>query len=110
MTFCELLALVIAEVRLRLANGEFTERQLARRIHLSQPQMHNVLKGARTLKPVVADRILLVLGVSLSELAPGYRAWLPAAPSTGEKCGSKRRARQTTRPRAAARSVGCLPG
>ena len=33
----------------RIYNGEFTERGFARMLGISQPQVHNVLKGARKL-------------------------------------------------------------
>jgi hypothetical protein len=42
----------------RIQNGDFTERGLARLIGISQPQVHNVLKGARKLRPEVADRLI----------------------------------------------------
>jgi hypothetical protein len=42
-----LISFVVAKIR----NGEFTERGLARVLGVSQPQLHNVLKGARPLKP-----------------------------------------------------------
>jgi plasmid maintenance system antidote protein VapI len=68
MTFAALLAAVLADVRLRISNGEFTERALARRLRVSQSQMHNVLKGARTLSPALADRLLATLGVGLLDI------------------------------------------
>ncbi len=69
VTFALLLARVLADVRLRVSNGEFSERQLARRVHISQPQLHNVLKGARTLTPALADRLLVSLDIRLSILS-----------------------------------------
>ena len=65
MTFALLLATVLLETRLRIANGEVTERALARRVGVSQSQMHNVLKGARTLSPKLADRLLVALEIPL---------------------------------------------
>jgi hypothetical protein len=65
MTFALLLATVLVETRLRIANGEVTERALARRVGGSQSQMHNVLKGARTLSPKLADRLLVALEIPL---------------------------------------------
>jgi len=35
---------------------------------ISQPQIHNVLKGARTLHPVLADRFLRKFGITALEL------------------------------------------
>ena len=49
-------------------NGDFTERGLARILGVSQPQMHNVLKGARKLTPELADRLLARLGIDLLDL------------------------------------------
>lgn len=41
-----LMVLVVTKIR----NGEFTERRLARMVGVSQPQLHKVLKGVRSLK------------------------------------------------------------
>lgn len=59
---------LIFAVNLRIKNGEYTERGLARILGISQPQMHNVLKGARTLHVHLADRLLVKLGISVVEL------------------------------------------
>lgn len=55
-------------VRLKLRNGENTERRLALRVGLSQSHIHNVLKGERELTVDVADRILEELGMSALDL------------------------------------------
>jgi hypothetical protein len=52
----------------RIGNGEFTERGFARLTGVSQPQIHNVLKGARGLSPRIADLMLAKLGISLLDL------------------------------------------
>lgn len=52
----------------RVNNGDFTERGLARILSISQPQMHNVLKGNRTLTPALADRIMQRFGLSVVDL------------------------------------------
>jgi len=62
----KLLAYVLDEVR----NGELTERGFARRIGISQPHAHNVLKGVRTLSPEVFDLALKYFHLSLLDLAP----------------------------------------
>jgi len=49
-------------------NGEFTERGLARLTGVSQPHMHNVLKGVRFLSIKLADRILYALDIQLIDL------------------------------------------
>lgn len=59
---------LIEQVKLRLFNGELTERRLARMIGVSQPHMHNVLKGVRSLTPEVADLLLGGLGISVLDL------------------------------------------
>ncbi len=55
-------------VRERIRNGFLTERGLARAIGVSQPQVHNVLKGARGLSPVLADALLRHLGITTLDL------------------------------------------
>ena len=59
-----LIRLVIGKIR----NGEFTERGLARQVGVSQPQLHNVLKGARALKFELADELLRHLDLTLLDL------------------------------------------
>lgn len=67
-TFGVLQARLIELVNSRIQNGDFTERGLARILGISQPQIHNVLKGARTFKPELADRILNKLGIDITDL------------------------------------------
>jgi plasmid maintenance system antidote protein VapI len=69
VTFATMQRRMVAYIRGLMANGELTERGLARLVGVSQPHMHNVLKGARTLSPEVGDQISSVLGLSLLELA-----------------------------------------
>ncbi len=52
----------------RIDNGEFTERGFARILGISQPQVHNVLKGARKLSPELADLMLAKLNLSVLDL------------------------------------------
>jgi transcriptional regulator with XRE-family HTH domain len=59
---------LLQKLRMRMRNGELTERSLARLIGVSQPHVHNVLKGARILSPEIADLILRKLGMSLLDL------------------------------------------
>jgi plasmid maintenance system antidote protein VapI len=59
---------LIRFVNLRIKNGDFTERGLARLLGISQSQVHNVLKGARKLQPELADHLMSKLGVSLLDL------------------------------------------
>lgn len=55
-------------IRLRIHNGEITERGCARMLGLSQPHIHNVLKGARSLSPESFDLILKVFNFSILDL------------------------------------------
>lgn len=88
MYFEELHCRLIRHLQARLQRGELTERRLARLAGLSQPHLHNVLKGARRLSNELADQILRHLHMSLLDLltpeerAAPQTAWLPlsAAP------------------------------
>jgi plasmid maintenance system antidote protein VapI len=68
VTFSEVKCRLIKMVNARILNGEFTERGLARILGISQPQIHNVLKGARRLSGELADRLLTTLGWTLLDL------------------------------------------
>ena len=59
---------LISRLRASVRNGELSERRIALLTGISQPHVHNVLKGARILSPGVADLILLHLHISLAEL------------------------------------------
>jgi plasmid maintenance system antidote protein VapI len=68
LTFHDLQGRLIALVVTKIRNGEFTERCLARVLGVSQPQLHNVLKGARPLKPEFADRLLHHFQIGILDL------------------------------------------
>ena len=68
VTFGVLQARLIAFVNMRIQNGEYTERGLARLLGISQPQIHHVLKGTRRLQPEFADRMMARFGVSVLDL------------------------------------------
>jgi plasmid maintenance system antidote protein VapI len=68
VTFGDLQIRLIQLVNGRIHNGDFTERGLARILGISQPQIHNVLKGARKLNPELADRLLEKLGINITDL------------------------------------------
>ena len=53
---------------MRINNGHISERGLARLLGVSQPQIHNVLKGKRRLQPELADRLLEKFKIDLREL------------------------------------------
>jgi len=68
LTFAQLRTRFIAATRHRIHNGEFTERGLARLAGISQPHLHNILKGVRDLTPAVADALLVAMDLGLLDL------------------------------------------
>lgn len=68
VTFEVLRCRLIGQIKLRIDNGQFTERGLSRILGISQSQTHNVLKGARRLQMQLADRIMAKLGLSAMDL------------------------------------------
>ena len=68
MMFTEIRSSLVAVLRARVRNGEVTERGLAKLVGVSQPHIHNVLKGARALSPELSDQILQHLRLSLLDL------------------------------------------
>jgi plasmid maintenance system antidote protein VapI len=66
--FYTLLEQLRARVIARIAQGDVTERALARQAGISQPHLHNILKGVRGLTPDVADRLMLALKWRLKDL------------------------------------------
>ncbi len=68
VTFQVLQTRLIAFINTRIRNGDFTERGLARILGISQPQIHNVLKGARKLRPELADRLIRKFEMSILDL------------------------------------------
>jgi transcriptional regulator with XRE-family HTH domain len=65
MDFQELERRFLEHLRQRVRGGELSERHLARITGVSQPHIHNVLKGKRTLSPDTADLILHILQLDL---------------------------------------------
>ena len=68
LTFGDAQLRLLTYVRNLIRNGELTERALARQIGISQPHIHNALKGVRTLSPEVLDTILRHFHLSLVDL------------------------------------------
>jgi len=68
LTFGELHERFIDYLRERTRGGELTERRLARITGVSQPHIHNVLKGKRGLSIQLADAILRHLELDLVDL------------------------------------------
>ena len=79
MTFRDLELRLIEELRLRVRSGAATERGLARLAGVSQPHLHNVLKGKRKLSFYKVDVILHRLHIDVlhlmepEELREAYR-------------------------------------
>jgi transcriptional regulator with XRE-family HTH domain len=79
----------VSQVRARVRNGEISERGLARLTGISQPHIHNVLKGVRALSMEKADQILARLRIDLADLlivpeAGGGEPGKPAPAGCGE--------------------------
>jgi plasmid maintenance system antidote protein VapI len=68
VTFEVLQQRLLSHLAERVSNGEFSERQLAAKLGISQPQIHRLLKGLRRLTPEVADIILAHLDFSVVDL------------------------------------------
>jgi transcriptional regulator with XRE-family HTH domain len=68
MTFRELHDRLVTEMRQRVRNGGLTERGVARVTGISQPHIHNVLKGKRVLSAEAADEVLRQLQIDLLDL------------------------------------------
>jgi plasmid maintenance system antidote protein VapI len=61
-----------AHLRALVRSGDATERGLARLTGVSQPHMHNVLKGKRLLSLEMADQVLAQLHLDLLDfIEPG---------------------------------------
>jgi hypothetical protein len=82
MYFASLQIRLIEHVQERVQRGEVTERGLARRTGISQPHLHNVLKGARVLSPQIGDLLLRHLHITLLDLLRADELPVPAAGGT----------------------------
>ena len=72
MNFRDLQRRLVAHLRTLVRSGEATERGLARLTGVSQPHMHNVLKGKRLLSLEMADQVLAQLHLDLLDfIEPG---------------------------------------
>ena len=72
MTFRELQRRLVGHLRTLVRSGDATERGLARLTGVSQPHMHNVLKGKRLLSLEMADQVVAQLHLDLLDfLEPG---------------------------------------
>ena len=76
MDFEDLRKRLTAALRNRVRNGELSERRLAILTGISQPHVHNVLKGARILSSNASDQVLCSMGMSVLHLL--HREDMPA--------------------------------
>jgi len=77
----EILLKIVEIARHHVRTGRTTERRLAREAGLSQPHLHNLLKGIRRLSPESADQILEALNLRFSDII----WWLPGDPEPGTR-------------------------
>src|SRR6266542_5768899 len=68
MSFELLRSRLMGHLRARIQSGELTERGLARLSGISQPHIHNVLKGKKILSSDLEDQILAMLKISILDL------------------------------------------
>jgi len=68
MTFRDLHQQLASNLRARVRGGEITESGLARLTRVSQPHIHNVLKGKKVLSPKMADQIMSHLRMHVLDL------------------------------------------
>lgn len=68
MTFRDLQDRLAENLRERVRGGQATERGLARLTHVSQPHIHNVLKGKKLLSTDMADQVMLHLRMDILDL------------------------------------------
>jgi transcriptional regulator with XRE-family HTH domain len=64
----ELYRAILAVIRLRIHNGEWTERGLARAAGLSQPHTNNILAGKRIGGYATIDALCRACGIQLPEV------------------------------------------
>jgi hypothetical protein len=74
-------ARLVDHLRGRVKSGELTERRLARLAGVSQPHLHNVLKGVRVLSPATADVVVRNLRLSAFELVREEELAAPGRPA-----------------------------
>jgi transcriptional regulator with XRE-family HTH domain len=68
VTFLEVQECLLKNLRSQIQNGHLTERGVARLTGVSQPHIHNVLKGMRSLTPKIADEMLNIFHLSVLDL------------------------------------------
>ena len=66
--FRQLESRLLSMLREKIRSGELTERGAARLTGISQPHIHNVLKGKRSLSIDAADTILMAVHLDTVDL------------------------------------------
>ncbi len=77
MHFEDLRGRLVDRLREKVRSGELTERGLARISGVSQPHIHNVLKGKKVISGELCDAILRQLQMDLLDLMrpEDFMAW-----------------------------------
>lgn len=77
MDFTDAELRLVGRLRAKVQSGELTERRIASMTGISQPHIHNVLKGQRALSTHSADVLLRYLELDILDLIePGeLLAW-----------------------------------
>jgi hypothetical protein len=66
--FDELIERLKGYIRLKIDSGEYTERSLARVLRVSQPHLHNMLKGVRRMNLEFADQVMAKFQIGIFDL------------------------------------------
>jgi hypothetical protein len=77
---------LIENLRYRIRNGEVTERGLALKAGISQPHLHNLLKGVRALNAARSDQLLTRLGLTALDLFDADELRTALRGKEGEVC------------------------
>ena len=67
-SFAGLLLRLRTVIQFQISTGVWTERALARHAGLSQPHLHQVLKGQKRLSVEMADRLREAMGIRVVDL------------------------------------------
>ena len=79
MRFSDAQQRLLARLQAKIRGGEITESGLARLTGISQPHIHNALKGVRLLSSKFSDVLLDALGLTLADLiTPTLASYEPA--------------------------------
>lgn len=68
MNFSDIHIRLTEHIALKVRRGDLTERALAKRVGISQPHLHNVLKGKRCFSLETADLVMEALDMTILDL------------------------------------------